>query len=231
MAASLFWRACENSIYSFGRRQATKCLVSGINCTTAVSSHSILSRFQPQVVQTANLRTNNGASWNITKQKPMLAEQEIVPDTTKEDKTITNSVILKINEQLRQKAEGRLFAVVQVCGKQFKVTSEDVIVIEGYWQPEIGDKLKLEKVLLAGCSDFTLIGRPILSRELVAVEATVIEKTLSHTKTHFRKKRRKQYMRINFHRSPYTMLRINSIKIQGDVNLTKDIEGLEERIF
>ncbi|CAG2068816.1 unnamed protein product, partial [Timema podura] len=52
-------------------------------------------------------------------------------------------------------------------------------------------------VLLVGASDFTLIGRPILSPELVCVSATVIEKSLSHIKTHFRKKKRKQYMRIN----------------------------------
>lgn len=45
--------------------------------------------------------------------------------------------------------------------------------------------------------DFSLIGRPLVERGLVNVHATVIEKTLSHTKTHFRKKRRKQYKRIN----------------------------------
>jgi large subunit ribosomal protein L21 len=50
---------------------------------------------------------------------------------------------------------------------------------------------------LVGGSDFSLIGRPILSSELVSVHATVIEKALSHIKTIFRKKKRKQYQRIN----------------------------------
>jgi len=50
---------------------------------------------------------------------------------------------------------------------------------------------------MAGGSDFTLIGRPILSSELVSVHATVIEKALSHIKTVFKKKRRKQFQRIN----------------------------------
>lgn len=40
----------------------------------------------------------------------------------------------------------RIFAVVQICGKQFKVTPGDIVIIEGYWAPDIGDKLKLEKV-------------------------------------------------------------------------------------
>jgi large subunit ribosomal protein L21 len=55
-------------------------------------------------------------------------------------------IITKVNKQLQQQREGRLFAVVHVCGKQFKVTTEDIIIIEGNWAPQIGDKLKLEKV-------------------------------------------------------------------------------------
>lgn len=50
---------------------------------------------------------------------------------------------------------------------------------------------------MVGAKDFTLIGRPLIQSGLANVHATVIEKTLSHTKTHFRKKRRKQYKRIH----------------------------------
>lgn len=50
---------------------------------------------------------------------------------------------------------------------------------------------------MLGGSDFTLVGRPLIQSGLANVHATVIEKMLSHTKTHFRKKRRKQYKRIN----------------------------------
>ncbi|KAL1122544.1 hypothetical protein AAG570_002874 [Ranatra chinensis] len=105
--------------------------------------------------------------------------------------------ISKVNELVKNEQEGRLFAVVHICGKQFKITSEDIIIIEGYWPPQNGDQIKLEKVMLAGGKDFTLIGRPILPQDLVMVKATVIEKDLSHTKTIFFKRRRKQYMRIN----------------------------------
>lgn len=103
----------------------------------------------------------------------------------------------EINNQIATDRVGRMFAIVQVCGKQFKVTEHDIIIIEGFWPPNIGDQLKLEKVLLVGSKDFTLIGRPILNRELVSIDATVIEKTLSHTKTRFRFRQRKQYRRIN----------------------------------
>lgn len=128
------------------------------------------------------------------------------------------AVFASVNQSLAAGSEGRLFAVVHLCGKQFKVTAGDVILVEGYWPPNIGDRIRLDKVLVAGGADFTLVGRPLVQRDLVHVQATVVEKTLTHTKTHFRKKRRKQYMRINFHRSPNTMLMINSVELVGKVD-------------
>lgn len=106
-------------------------------------------------------------------------------------------MINEINRQIATNSVGRLFAVIHLCGTQFKVTESDVIAIQGHWPPQPGDELKLEKVLLVGGKDFTLIGRPILNRELVSVNATVIQKTLSHTIAHFRMKPRKQFRRLN----------------------------------
>ncbi|KAK5643280.1 hypothetical protein RI129_007125, partial [Pyrocoelia pectoralis] len=102
-------------------------------------------------------------------------------------------VIAKVNNERKD----RLFAIVHVAGKQFKVTEGDVIIIEGYWPPTAGDKINLDKVLMLGAQNFTLIGRPLIQNNLIDVHATVIEKTLSHTKVNFKKKRRKQYKRIN----------------------------------
>ncbi|XP_016967113.1 39S ribosomal protein L21, mitochondrial [Drosophila biarmipes] len=138
----------------------------------------------------------------------------IAKDQQKECQSICD----RINRQVQKSEQGRLFAVVHLCGKQFKITPGDIILVEGYWPPTIGDEISLDKVLLAGARDFTLVGRPILEPGLVSVKATVVEKTLSHTKTHFRKKRRKQYMRINFQRSPHTMVRINSIELARPVD-------------
>lgn len=166
-------------------------------------------------------------------------------------------VTSEINNQIATDRVGRMFAVVQICGKQFKVTEHDIIIIEGFWPPNIGDQLKLEKVLLVGSKDFTLIGRPILNRELVSVDVTVIQKTLSHTKTRFRFQPRKQYRRINckmpkrlfsmsscsffalfllmrlrlsVYRIQHTMLRINSININANIDEKKEVEGLD-RIY
>lgn len=137
-------------------------------------------------------------------------ESNNVPETTKD-------VIAECNKLIENNAS-RNFAIVHILGKQWRVTDGDLLVVEGYWPPTIGDKIKLDKVLLAGTKDFSLIGRPLVQPGLVDVTATVISKGLSHTKTHFKKKRRKQYMRINFVRSPQTVLRINSVEIASKIN-------------
>uniref|UniRef100_A0AAG5DKP6 Large ribosomal subunit protein bL21m n=1 Tax=Anopheles atroparvus TaxID=41427 RepID=A0AAG5DKP6_ANOAO len=144
---------------------------------------------------------------------------------------VAKSTIESVNKQLATGSEGRLFAVVQLCGKQFKITAGDIIVVEGYWPPENGDRLRLDKVLLAGSKDFSLIGRPLLAPGLVDVQATIIEKALSHTRTHFRKKRRKQYVRINFYRTQQTMIRINSIDITRKLRGSSEPEPSEEKFF
>lgn len=64
------------------------------------------------------------------------------------DKALCEDVIDNVNKQLDQETEGRLFAVVHLCGKQFKVTAGDIIQVEGYWPPTIGDRIRLDKVMV-----------------------------------------------------------------------------------
>lgn len=169
---------------------------------------------------------------------------------TIEDESEAKDLIKNVNKQVAENNEGRLFAVVHLCGKQFKVTAGDIILVEGYWPPDTGDSIKLEKVsflgeffiffilkfclkvLLVGGSDFSLIGRPLLDQKLINVQATIIEKTLTHTKTNFRKKRRKQYKRINFYRAQNTMIRINSIEVTGQIDEPDNSSSSDvEKIF
>ncbi|XP_067633223.1 DNA-directed RNA polymerase II subunit RPB2-like [Eurosta solidaginis] len=170
---------------------------------------------------TSTLWVNMMARGSQNIKKSAIGMKEIAnksPETPDNQQKECQDVFNKVNSQLAAQKEGRFFAVVQLYGKQFKITTGDIILVEGYWPPTIGDKIRLDKVLLAGTQDFTLIGRPLLPNGLVNVEATIIEKTLTHTKTHFKNKRRKQYMRINFQRSPNTMIRINTIEIERNVD-------------
>ncbi|KAI5634455.1 ribosomal prokaryotic l21 protein domain-containing protein [Phthorimaea operculella] len=141
----------------------------------------------------------------------------LAPVENKSPEETTKDVIATCNKIVEQNPS-RNFAIVHLLGKQWRVTDGDLLVVEGYWPPNIGDKIKLEKVLLAANNDFSLIGRPLVQPGLVNVTATVISKGLSHTRTHFKKKRRKQFMRINFQRAQQTMLRINSVEIQNKIN-------------
>lgn len=56
---------------------------------------------------------------------------EFVKTPIVEQKTC-QSIINNVNKLVRDQAEGRLFAVVHLCGKQYKVTAGDIVVIEGY---------------------------------------------------------------------------------------------------
>ncbi|KAL0893506.1 hypothetical protein ABMA27_013702 [Loxostege sticticalis] len=141
----------------------------------------------------------------------------VAPVERKSEAETTKDVIATCNKLIEEKPS-RNFAIVHLLGKQWRVTDGDLLVVEGYWPPNIGDEIKLEKVLVAATKDFSLIGRPLVQPGLVNVTATVISKGLSHTRTHFKKKRRKQFMRINFQRAEQTMLRINSVEIASKIN-------------
>ncbi len=56
----------------------------------------------------------------------------------------------------------RLFAVVMIAGSQYKITVDDTIIIRNPFYPTIGDRIRLEKVLLVGGKDFSVLGKPLL---------------------------------------------------------------------
>ncbi|NXN97081.1 RM21 protein, partial [Rhinopomastus cyanomelas] len=135
-----------------------------------------------------------------------------LPDPAEEAKHHAE-LVRKVNELIAAGRHGRLFAVVHFASKQWKVTSEDLIMMDNVLQAECGDRIRLEKVLLVGADDFTLIGRPLLGKDLVRVEATVVEKTESWPKVNMRFRKRRGYQRTKFIVSPQTVLRINTIEL------------------
>ena len=115
----------------------------------------------------------------------------------------------------------RFFAIISFGGpdKQFKVTTDDIFVHQGEMEAECGDQIVLEKVLLAGGRNFTLVGMPLLKRGLVTVNATVIEKTLSHMEFwHWRHDKKAPMKPYRFPtRFPYHVIRVNSIEIDSSL--------------
>ena len=82
----------------------------------------------------------------------------------------------------------------------------------------LGEKIILDKVMCVGGSDFTLFGRPLLPHGMVSVEATVVEKTLSRTKISQVFRRRENFKKTYFTREKWSLLRINDISINREVD-------------
>ncbi|XP_005988079.1 39S ribosomal protein L21, mitochondrial [Latimeria chalumnae] len=135
-----------------------------------------------------------------------------LPDSAEEAKHHA-VVIQKVNNLIAAGHYGRLFAVVHFACRQWKVTNEDLILIENHLSAECGDRIRLEKVLLVGGDDFTLIGKPLLGRDLVRVEATIIEKTESWPKISMTFWKRHRFQRKKVTIRPQTVLRINTIEV------------------
>ncbi|XP_046897998.1 39S ribosomal protein L21, mitochondrial isoform X3 [Hypomesus transpacificus] len=137
---------------------------------------------------------------------------ELTPIDPEEQRQQHAAVVQKVNGVLAQGDLGRLFAVVHFASRQWKVTNEDLILIENHIEAECGDRIRMEKVLMVGGEDFTMIGRPLLGN-LVRVEATVLEKTESWPKVHMRFWKRHRFQKKKIIIQPQTILRINSIEV------------------
>ncbi|KRX62911.1 39S ribosomal protein L21, mitochondrial [Trichinella sp. T9] len=120
-----------------------------------------------------------------------------------------NEIIAEVNEQIKNHSHGRLFAIVKFGDEQFKVTEEDIIIVQGSYPFKVGDKIRLEKILCVGSIDFTLFGTPVLPKEKVAVNATVIEKTFSNVDVDFFFVRRKDIRRLSYATVDVTIVLVN----------------------
>lgn len=103
----------------------------------------------------------------------------------------------------------QLFAVFRLLGKQYKVTTDDLVMVPYMEKVDVGQVLTLPEVLLVGGRDFTLVGRPAVPG--YKVTATVEEVTQTEKIVVFRRKRRKNYRRTTEHQDTVTILRINEI--------------------
>jgi len=154
-----------------------------------------------------------------------IESHEVIRDEESNEELVEmNKLFKKVNELISKEKCGQNFAVIHLFGNQFLVHNNDIISFRNSIPADIGQTIKLEKCLLVGNDYFTLIGRPLLNRDLVQIEATVIEKTM--TQTYFNVvaiPRNHRYRRWRFQRFPLSLLRINQIEICHPLNRTQDI--------
>ena len=105
-----------------------------------------------------------------------------------------------------------MFAVVRTGGKQYRVSENDVIVVEKL-AGEAGEVIVLGDVLAVGDDKAQSIGTPTVSGASVA--AQVLEQTRGDKIIVFKKKRRQGYRRKKGHRQQLTALRVTEILTDG----------------
>jgi len=101
-----------------------------------------------------------------------------------------------------------MFAVVEIAGKQYKVTPKDRIEVPSL-NEKPGTKIRLDRVLLVGDDKKVAIGRPLVAG--ASVEATIVDHGKDPKVIVFKKKRRKRYRVKRGHRQGFTQIEINSV--------------------
>ena len=100
------------------------------------------------------------------------------------------------------------FAVIQTGGKQYKVSTNEILKIERVKSQE-GKTVEFKNVLFLNDDKTTEIGNPNIQG--AKVEATILKNKKNKTVLVFKKRRRKNSRKKYGHRQPFTLIRINKI--------------------
>jgi large subunit ribosomal protein L21 len=102
-----------------------------------------------------------------------------------------------------------MYAVVEIAGRQFKVTPKDRITVPTL-KEKAGDAVQFDRVLLLDNGTHVSVGSPLVSGALV--RGTVLEHDRMDKVTIFKKKRRKGYRVTRGHRQGVTRIEITNIE-------------------
>lgn len=102
-----------------------------------------------------------------------------------------------------------MYAIIEACGKQYKVAEGDVVFFEKL-DTEEGKKVTFDKVILVSDEGKVQIGNPYVKG--VKVEGKVISHGKDKKIIVYKMKPKKNYRRKQGHRQPYTKVEITNIK-------------------
>ena len=118
-----------------------------------------------------------------------------------------------------------MYAIIESCGKQYKVTEGDVVFFEKL-DAEEGKKVTFDNVILVSDEGKVQIGNPYVKG--VKVEGKVISHGKGKKIIVFKMKPKKNYRRKQGHRQPYTKVEITSIKTATKKTTTKTAKSDEK---
>ena len=103
-----------------------------------------------------------------------------------------------------------MYAIIESCGKQYKVSEGDVVYFEKS-DSEEGKKVTFSNVILVSNDDKIEVGAPYVKG--VKVEGKVVAHGKAKKILVYKYKAKKNYRRTQGHRQPYTKVEITSIKM------------------
>ena len=102
-----------------------------------------------------------------------------------------------------------MYAVIESCGRQYKVAEGDVVFFEKL-DAEEGKKITFDKVILVSDDGKVQVGNPYVKG--MKVEGKVVSHGKGKKIIVFKMKAKKNYRRKQGHRQPYTKVEITTIK-------------------
>ena len=106
-----------------------------------------------------------------------------------------------------------MYAIIESCGKQYKVAEGDVVFFEKL-DVEEGKKVTFDKVVLVSDDKKVEVGAPYVKG--VKVEGKVVANGKGKKIVVYKYKAKKNYRRTQGHRQPYTKVEITSIKTAAE---------------
>ena len=106
-----------------------------------------------------------------------------------------------------------MYAIIESCGKQYKVTEGDVIFFEKL-DVEEGKKVTFDNVVLVSDDKKVEVGAPYVKG--VKVEGKVVSHGKGKKILVYKYKAKKNYRRTQGHRQPYTKVEITKIKTASE---------------
>jgi large subunit ribosomal protein L21 len=102
-----------------------------------------------------------------------------------------------------------VYAIIETGGKQQKAVPGETLKVERL-AAEVGDKVRLDRVMLVSRDGGVTLGRPFIDG--ASVTATVTAQDRGPKVLVFKKKRRKGYRRTKGHRQSFTSVRVEAIE-------------------
>ena len=114
-----------------------------------------------------------------------------------------------------------MFAIISSGGKQYKV-SENTVLTVNKLAGKPGDKITIDEVLFASDGKEFSLGDPQIKG--AKVDAEIVKQDRDRKILVFKKKRRKNYRRMNGHRQDITFLKVTSMNIPGIKSKSSTVE-------